>query len=300
MTMTGDMPGTLRYMSPEQALGKRSLVDRRTDIYSLGATLYELLTLQPAVDRHRPAGDPPADRRGGAGAGPPAQPGGAGRPGDDRAKALAKEPSKRYETAWQLADDLRRFLEGRPIAARPVGPLARTWRWCRRKPVQAALAAGLILALVGGFAGITWNWRDAVQLRRAAQAAEAIARAKAEKADAINGFLFAKMPGHGSSGYDPVAGRSADLAFLDRAAARWADHSPAGRKSRLPFAFKWHATITLWRPTVNQNQNTARRGRFTAGSPVRISCGHGRVWPCPGICTSLTRRRPCWLPRSTK
>ena len=81
-------------------------------------------------------------------------------------KSLAKDPANRYETAWQLADELERFLDGRPIAARPVGALARTWRWCRRKPVQAALAAGLLVSLAGGLAGITWNWREAVRQRQ--------------------------------------------------------------------------------------------------------------------------------------
>ena len=66
LTMTGDLVGTLRYMSPEQALGRRGCVDHRTDIYSLGVTLYELLTLRPAFDGQRPAGDPAPDRPGGA------------------------------------------------------------------------------------------------------------------------------------------------------------------------------------------------------------------------------------------
>ena len=68
-------------------------------------------------------------------------------------KAISKDPANRYETALKLADDLDRFLEGRPIAARPVGPLRRSWRWCRRKPVQAGLAAALGLALVGRLRG---------------------------------------------------------------------------------------------------------------------------------------------------
>ena len=123
VTLSGDLPGTLRYMSPEQATGQRALVDRRTDIYSLGATLYELLTLQPAVigsDKveiiRRIAEEEPAPIR----RLNPAVP-------VDLAtivtKAISKDPASRYETALKLADDLDRFLEGRPIAARPVGPL---------------------------------------------------------------------------------------------------------------------------------------------------------------------------------
>ena len=168
LTLSGDLPGTLRYMSPEQATGQRAMVDRRTDIYSLGATLYELLTLQPAVAgsdkaeiiRRIAEEEPVPIRRLN-----PAVP-------VDLAtivtKAISKDPASRYETALKLADDLDRFLDGRPIAARPVGPLARSWRWCRRKPVQAGLAAALVLALVGGFAGITWNWREAVRQKQEA------------------------------------------------------------------------------------------------------------------------------------
>ena len=126
LTLTGELPGTLRYMSPEQALGNRSLVDRRTDIYALGVTLYELLTLRPAIagsDRleivRRIVEDEPVPI---AHFNPTV-------PVDlvtIIAKCAAKEPSSRYDTAWQVAEDLDRFLEGRPIVARPVGLIART------------------------------------------------------------------------------------------------------------------------------------------------------------------------------
>jgi serine/threonine protein kinase len=158
LTMTGDMPGTLRYMSPEQAAGRRALVDRRSDVYSLGATLYELLTLQPAVPgndrqeilRRIAEEEPTAVRK----LVPTV-------PFDLAtiiAKSLAKDPLNRYDTAWELADDLRRYQEGQPIRARPVGALARTWRWCKRKPALASLAAALVLSVVLGFAGVTWAW----------------------------------------------------------------------------------------------------------------------------------------------
>jgi eukaryotic-like serine/threonine-protein kinase len=141
LTLSGDLPGTLRYMSPEQASGQRALVDRRTDIYSLGVTLYELLTLQPAVTAEDKVGiirqiieDEPVPIRRLNSAVPV-----------DLAtivtKAIAKDPSGRYETTEALAADLGRFLEGRPIAARPVGLFTRSWRWCRRKPVQAGRGA---------------------------------------------------------------------------------------------------------------------------------------------------------------
>lgn len=162
LTLTGDVLGTLRYMSPEQALAKRALIDRRTDIYSLGATLYELLTLQPFVTgtdrqeilRRVIEEDPVPIRRLS-----PAVP-------VDLAtviaKAISKDPTRRYVTAQHFADDLRRFLKGRPIAARPTGPFHQAWKWCRRRPLTAGLALGLVAALTAGFLGVIWSWRVAV------------------------------------------------------------------------------------------------------------------------------------------
>ena len=121
LTETGDLLGTLRYMSPEQTVGNSSIVDQRTDVYSLGATLYELLTLEPAFegsDRqallHRIAQDEPRRPR----ALNPAL------PSDLETivlKAMAKDPVSRYATAAALAEDLRRFLDDQPILARRPG-----------------------------------------------------------------------------------------------------------------------------------------------------------------------------------
>ena len=76
---------------------------------------------------------------------------------------MAKEPGRRYQTAREIADDLRRWQRGEPIQARPVGRLERGWRWCRRKPLVAGLALAFVLVMIGGVAGISWKWAEAVQ-----------------------------------------------------------------------------------------------------------------------------------------
>lgn len=83
-------------------------------------------------------------------------------------KCLRKEPSKRFESAAGLADNLERYLSGRPILVRPVGPFERSWRWARRNSAVASLVAALVLAVAAGFTGITWKWLEAERLRRIA------------------------------------------------------------------------------------------------------------------------------------
>ncbi|MFI5458601.1 MAG: protein kinase [Isosphaerales bacterium] len=150
MTLTGDLIGTLRYMSPEQALAKRLILDHRTDIYSLGATLYELLTLHPVVDgRDRQE----VLRRIADEESIPPRRIDPTIPRDLETillKALAKEPEARYATARDLADDLRRFLEHRPIKAQRPNLLERATKWARRHPaLVASVVSVLALAVIG-------------------------------------------------------------------------------------------------------------------------------------------------------
>ena len=160
VTMTGDVVGTLRYMSPEQALAKRAVVDHRTDVYSLGATLYELLTLRPVFsgsDRQeilRKIADvePVSPRRIASTI-----------PRDLETivlKAISKESVERYDTAAAMADDLRRLLADEPIGARPPGMVARTRKWARRnRPLVSTAAATLIVAAtIGGV--LLWHERQ--------------------------------------------------------------------------------------------------------------------------------------------
>ena len=147
LTRTGDIVGTLRYMAPERFDGWS---DPRSDVYALGATLYELLTLRPAfdesdrvklIDRVLHESATPLrqiDRR---------------IPRDLETvvlKALAKEPGERYATAGQMAEDLQRFLTDRSILARRLTTTERTWRWCRRNPAVAALLTLVAFLLAAG------------------------------------------------------------------------------------------------------------------------------------------------------
>lgn len=165
MTMEGQVLGTPGYMSPEQARGESSRVNGRSDVYSLGVILYQLLTGEmpfrgtTPVLLHQLLHDEPK------------RPRALSRlvPRDLETiclKGMCKEPSGRYETARDMADDLRRFLKNEPIQARPVGGVERLWRWRRRNPALAgmtAAAAILLMALaVGGtFAALRFQQQAA-------------------------------------------------------------------------------------------------------------------------------------------
>ncbi len=165
LTHTGDVIGTLRYLSPEQARGWRKL-DARTDVYSLGATLYELATLRPAFDGH--------DRQellGQIAADEPIPP----RRLDPTiprdletilASAMAKELDDRYGSATELAEDLRRFLDGRPILARRPGAPTKAARWVRRNRFAMAIATTVLALFVLGTAvGVGLLWREQIRTR---------------------------------------------------------------------------------------------------------------------------------------
>ncbi len=187
LTHSGDIVGTLRYMSPEQALAKRALVDHRTDIYALGATLYEALTLEPAypgTDREELLqqiawGDPKPPRRWN-----PALP---IELETIVLKAMAREPDGRYATAQELADDLQCFLDNRPIHAVRPTLRERAVKWSRRhKPVLAAAAAVAVCAFVALAVAMVVIWYEKDRAEKAlvdARDQEAYARAYAQDAE---------------------------------------------------------------------------------------------------------------------
>ncbi len=148
LTLTGDILGTLRYMSPEQALAKRVIVDHRTDIYSLGVTLYELLTLEPAFNgqdrqevlRQISFEEPRAPRRLHKSI-----------PVELETivlKAMAKNPEERYATSGEVADDLERYLKDEPIRAKRPTVLQRARKWVRRHQALVTTAAALTIAFL--------------------------------------------------------------------------------------------------------------------------------------------------------
>ncbi len=169
LTLSGQVLGSPNYMPPEQAAAKRGLVGRRSDIYSLGAILYHLLTgrppfvgetltntLQDVVNQ-----EPVSPRL----LNPSV-------PRDLETlclKCLEKEPARRYQTAEALAADLDRFLRAEPIRARPVGRAEKVWRWCQRRPAVAGLLVALHVALTVGLAGILWQWQRATKGELAAR-----------------------------------------------------------------------------------------------------------------------------------
>src|SRR5262245_42356177 len=168
LTQTGAVMGTPSYMAPEQAVGAKELTTA-IDIYSLGAILYEVLTGMPPFKagnvyetlRQVREQEPARPRSVNLGA--------------DRdleticLKCLQQEPAKRDESAAALADDLERWLDDRPILARPIGTGERVVKWAKRRPAVAALAAAVVLVAATGFAGVVWKWRDAVAAEQTAE-----------------------------------------------------------------------------------------------------------------------------------
>lgn len=156
----GQVVGTAKYMSPEQASGKTRETDPRSDLYALGVIMFEMLTgdvpfrgnMRAILDQ-KVNHDSPTPRT--------LDP---SLPKDLETiclKCLEREPGKRYPSALDLAEELARFTAGEPIQARPISRLERAWRWCRMRPVVAGLVAALFLSLTLGLLGVTVFWRQA-------------------------------------------------------------------------------------------------------------------------------------------
>ena len=171
ITVTGQVLGSPNFMPPEQASGRHTEIGPWSDIYSLGAMFYHLLTHRPPFQAATAQEvllqvsemEPVPPRR----LSPSI-------PRDLETiclKCLEKEPARRYRTGRELADELGRFLRDEPIHARPIGAPSRALRWMRRRPVIATLCGLLLLSVVLGFTGVLWQWRRA-ELHASRESAE--------------------------------------------------------------------------------------------------------------------------------
>jgi serine/threonine protein kinase/predicted esterase len=218
LTLSGDFAGTPQYVSPEQIAGKTANIDRRTDVYSLGVTFYELLTLRApftarnthALLRQIQMKEPPLLRRHNPIV-----------PRDLETiclTAMEKDRERRYASAVEMADDLRRFLEFKPVTARPAGPLLRGWRFLRRNPaLGASIALAMIVAIGAPLGLLIANALIRVQRDRAETAARE-ARALAGQTEQVAEFMvdLFREPDLTGAGAEVVTARE----ILERGAQR--------------------------------------------------------------------------------
>ncbi len=232
--------GTPAFMAPEQSLGDPAALSIATDIWGLGGILYMLLTGRPPLDGAA-AGDlrwqvpPPRAREANVDADLDAI----------CCHCLQKDPAARYANARELADDLQRYLDGRPVSVRRQGPVERLRGWARREPRAAALTAGLALALLAGLAGTTVLWRQSEVSRALAEstlwsARRASALAAAGRGDPLAGLpaLVANVAEAEAAGQSdgPDADRRRIKALLEQSPRQIAGWSFDGEGRSLAFA----------------------------------------------------------------
>jgi WD40 repeat protein/serine/threonine protein kinase len=279
LTHTGDVVGTLRYMAPERFNGQGDL---RSDVYSLGLTLYEMLTLRPAfdeTDRNRLVKQVMHDE--------PVRPRklNPAVPRDLETvilKAIARDPAHRYQTPAEMAEDLKRFVEDRPVKARRVSEAEKLLRWCRRNPLVAGLLAAIVLVFLAGFAGVAWQWREAerqaeIALAREQEARqktrdEALARAQAQRFAA--GLLLER--GLGLCQQGEYAG---GLLWLTRALEVVPDEADDLRESLGTLLGGWSTRLCPCRLVLGHPGSVKAADLSADGRLVATACGDtAQVW----------------------
>lgn len=256
MTQTGLIVGTPAYMSPEQARGDTSKVDRRSDVYALGATLYEVLTgklpfrAASAVDiLVAVLSEDPVPPRAVEASLPP----------DLEAiilKCLEKEPARRYDSTLAVAEDLQRFLDGEPVKARQIGAFQRLWRKVRRHPVAASLiAASAVLSL--GFGA--WGARTAWKARALAALAQRYGQ-EVEQIDAILRF------GHLLPLHDLAREKAIVRARMERIAAEMGALGQTGRGPGHAALGRGHLALREWAAARRELEAAWELGQRDPGS----------------------------------